>query len=130
LLGGNEEDLENEIKIVKLIRKEITINFGLEEYAWICLKTGRVRSKIYIGSTFEKAITELDPRETYKYLGIEENHDMGHKNPKGKLKKEYLRRLSIVLGTELSEKNKIQVVESLAVPVLRYGFGIGNWLPE
>jgi len=56
--------LENEIKIVKSIRKDININFGLEEYAWICLKTGRVRSKIYIGNTFEKDITELDPRKT------------------------------------------------------------------
>jgi len=46
------------------------------------------------------------------------------------LKKEYLRRLSIVLDTELSAKNKIQAVGSLAVPVLRYGFGIVNWRPE
>jgi len=33
---------------------------------------------------------------------------MQHKNEKKKLKKEYLRRLRIVLGTELSAKNKIQ----------------------
>jgi len=31
------------------------------------------------------------------------------------------------LGTELSVKNKIQAVGSLAVPVLRYSFGIVNW---
>jgi len=46
------------------------------------------------------------------------------------LKKEYLRRLSIVLDTELSAKNKIQAIGSLAVPVLRYSFGIVNWRPE
>jgi hypothetical protein len=34
------------------------------------------------------------------------------------LKKEYLRRLSLVLGKELSAKNKIQAIGSLAVPVL------------
>ena len=38
-----------------------------------------------------------------------------------------MRRLSLVLGTELSAKNKIQAIESLAVPVLRYSFGIVNW---
>ena len=38
--------------------------------------------------------------------------------------KEYLRRLRLVLGTELSAKNKIQAIGSLAVPVLRYNFGI------
>ena len=35
-------------------------------------------------------------------------------------------RLRLVLGTELSAKNKIQVIGSLAVPVLRYSFGIVN----
>jgi len=34
------------------------------------------------------------------------------------------------LGTELSAKNKIQTIEPLAVPVLRYSFGIVNWHEE
>ena len=34
------------------------------------------------------------------------------------------------MGTELSAKNEIQAVGSLAVPVLRYGFGIVNWHQE
>ena len=55
---------------------------------------------------------------------------MQHKNEKEKLKKEYLRRLNIVLGTELSAKNKIQAIGSLAVPVLEYSFGIVNWHQE
>jgi hypothetical protein len=37
-----------------------------------------------------------------------------------------LKRLRLVLGTELSAKNKIQIIGSLAVPVLRYSFGIVN----
>jgi len=38
-----------------------------------------------------------------------------------------LRRMRLVLGTELSAKNKIQAIGSLAVPVLRYNFGTVNW---
>ena len=34
------------------------------------------------------------------------------------------------MGTELSAKNKIQAIGSLAVPVLRYSFGIINWHQE
>jgi len=41
-----------------------------------------------------------------------------------------LRRLRLVLGTELSAKNKIQAIGSLVVPVLRYSFGIVNWHQE
>ena len=71
-----------------------------------------------VGSSFENDIKELDPRKAYKYLGIEESFDIQHKNEKEKLKKEYLRRVRLVLGTELSAKNKIQAIGSLAVPVL------------
>ena len=82
-------------------------------------KKRRFQSKIYIGRTFEKDIKELDPREAYKYLGVEESHDIEHENEKETLKNEYLKRLALVLGTELSAKNKIQALESLAVSVLR-----------
>ena len=34
------------------------------------------------------------------------------------------------MGTNLSAKNKIQGTGSLAVPVLRYSFGIANWCQE
>ena len=34
------------------------------------------------------------------------------------------------MGTELSTKNKIQALRSLAVPVLRYSFGIVKWHQE
>ena len=55
---------------------------------------------MHLGSTFENDIKQLDPRKAYKYLGIEEIFDIQHKNEKEKLKKEYLRRLRLVLGTE------------------------------
>jgi len=45
--------------------------------------------------------------------------DLQHNNEKEKMKKKYLRRLRLVLGTELSAINKIQAIGSLAVPVLR-----------
>jgi hypothetical protein len=38
LLGINEDDLENEIKIVKAITKVINMNFGLGNCARLCLK--------------------------------------------------------------------------------------------
>jgi len=106
------------------------MNFGSEKCARICLKRGSVESNMHVGSTFENDIKELDPRKAYKYLGTEESFDIQHKNEKEKVKKEYLRRLRLVLGTELSAKNKIQAIGSLAVPVLRYSFGIINWHQE
>jgi len=130
LLGRNENDLENEMKIVQTISIDINMKFGLEKCVRICLKRGSVQSKMHVGSTFENDIKELDPRKAYKYLGIEDSFDIQHKNEKEKRKKEYLRRLRLVSSTELSAKNKIQAIGSLAVPVLRHSFGIINWHQE
>ena len=63
---------------------------------------------MYIGSTFGKDIKELNLREAYEYLGIEESHDIEHENEKEKFKKEYVWRLRLVLGTELSPENKFE----------------------
>jgi hypothetical protein len=63
-------------------------------------------------------------------LCVEERHNIEHKNEKGRLKKEYIRRLRLILGTELSAKNKMQAIGSLAIPVLRHSFGIINWHQE
>ena len=46
LLGRNENDLKNEMKIVQTISKDINMNFGLEKCARICLKRGSVQSKM------------------------------------------------------------------------------------
>jgi len=69
------------------------MNFGLEKCSKICLKKGRVQSKIYNGSTTEMDAKQLEPREACTYLGIDNTHDIQHKNEKEKLKKEYLTRL-------------------------------------
>jgi len=68
LLGRNENDLENEMKIVQTISKDINMKFGLEKCARICLKRGSVQNKMHVDSTFENDIKELDPRKAYKYL--------------------------------------------------------------
>jgi hypothetical protein len=78
-------------------------------------------------STFENDIKELDPRKAYKCLCIEDKYDIHHKNEIEMLEEEYLSRLRLVLGTELSAKNTIQATLSLAVPVLRFSFGTVNW---
>ena len=113
LSGRNENDLNNGMKIVQTISKDINMNFGLENCARICLKRGSVQSKMHVESTFENDIKELDLRKPFQFLDIEESFDIQHKNEKEKLKKEYLR-LRLVLGTELSAKNKIQAIGSLA----------------
>jgi hypothetical protein len=97
------------------------MKFGLEKCARISLKNGRVYRKQDIGNTMENEIKELKPMKAYKYLGVDENHNMEHKNEKEKLE-DYVRSLRLILNTELSAKNNMLVIGSLAVPVLSVAF--------
>jgi hypothetical protein len=67
---------------------------------------------------------------TYKYLGIEEGEGTQQQQMKEKLKQEYIRRLRMILKSEPNARNKITAIGALAVPVLRYSFGIINWRTE
>jgi len=55
LVGRSEDDLENEIKIVKAISKD-NMNFGLEKCATICLEKGKAQNILYTGRTFKKNV--------------------------------------------------------------------------
>jgi hypothetical protein len=57
-----------------------------------------------MGNTMENEIKELNTMKAYKYLGVEESHSIEHKKEKDRLKKEYIRRLRLILSTELSAK--------------------------
>jgi hypothetical protein len=49
---------------------------------------------------------------------------------KERLKHEYNRRLRMILKSELNARNKITAIGTLAVPVMRYNFGMINWRTE
>ena len=73
-----------------------------------------------------REIKELEQGETYMYLGIEESEGIQHQQMKERLKQEYSRRLRMILKSEINARNKITAIGALAVPVLRYSFGIIN----
>ena len=62
-----------------------------------------------------REIQELEQGKTYKYLGIEESEGI-HQKMKERLKREYNRRLRMILKSELNARNKITAIGALAVP--------------
>ena len=67
----------------------------------------------------------------YRYLGMDESDGIKNLQMKEKVKKEYYRRVRQILGTQLSSKYKITSINSLAIPVMMYIFGVLDWLrPE
>ena len=72
-------------------------------------------------------IQDLDQAETYKYLGMEEGEGVQHHQMKVKIKKEYKQQIKLVLNPELNARNRIAAINTLAVPVVLYSYGIIDW---
>ena len=71
-----------------------------------------------------QVIQDLNQAETYKYLRMEEGEDVEHHKMKVKIREEYKRRIKLVLKSELNTRNKIAAINTLAVPVILYSYGI------
>jgi len=106
------------------------MEFGLENCTKITFKRGKLIQSQNLVIDINREIQELEQGKTYKYLGIEESEGIQHQQMKERLKQEYRRRLRMILKSELDARNKITAIGSLAVPVLRYSFGIIKWRLE
>ena len=58
---------------------------------------------------------------------MEEEEGIQHHKMKVKIKKEYKRRIKLVLKSELNARNKIAAINTLSVPVILYSYGVIDW---
>jgi hypothetical protein len=130
LIAKSEEELQKQILTVKTFSDDIHMDFGLEKCAKITFKKGKLIHSQNLVIDMNREIQELEQGKTYKYLGIEERDGIQHQQMKERLKKEYRRRLRMILKSKLNARNKITAIGTLAVPVFRYSFGIIDWRTE
>ena len=126
LYSPNKQEMIKQMEIVKQFSEDIKMDFGLEKCATLTIKKGkRTDSESLIIGDLE--IKEIEQESVYKYLGIEETETIEHKKMKEKITTEYIRRVKMILKSQLNSKNKIQAINSLAIPTISYSFGIIDW---
>ena len=125
-LAKNDEEQQRILVIVKAFSDYITMEFGLDKCAKATLKKGKLTSTENMNIGVDTVIQDLEQDNTYKYLGINEGDGIQHATMKKKIRKEYYRRIRLELGSELNAVNKINAINTLAVPVVTYSFNIIN----
>ena len=130
LITKSEEEFQKQIQTVKTFSDDIHMEFELEKCAKIIFRRGKAIQSQNLVVDITREIQELEKGKTYKYLGIEEMEE--HTTPANERETatEYRSGLRMILKSELNAKNKITAIGKLAVPVLRYSFGIINWRIE
>jgi hypothetical protein len=110
LNAKSEKELQKQIQTVKTISDDINMEFGLEKCAKITFKRGKLTNSQNLVIDTNREIQELEQGKTYKYLGIDESEGIQHQQIKERLKKEYSRRLRMILKSELKARNKITAI--------------------
>ena len=118
LYAKNDGDLEGLLATVKRFSDDINMEFGLDKCTKATFKRGRLTSTTSITFNDNTKIKDLDQGGAYKYLGVNEGKGIQHNAMKEKIRKEYHRRIRSIMKTELNSRNRIQAINSLAVPVV------------
>ena len=124
LYGTSDNQLNGLLSTLKKVSDDIQMEFGLDKCAKATFKRGKKAEGILLND--HQLIQDLHQAETYKYLGMEEG-GVQHHQMKVKIKKEYKWQIKLVLNSELNARNRIAAINTLAVPVVLYSYGIIDW---
>jgi hypothetical protein len=132
LFAKNEKQLRDLIMTVKEYADNMNMKFGLDKCKVVIVRKGRLHCEAEDFQVGENETIEAlkEPEDSYKYLGILQLNDIKNSAVKEKTTAEYKRRVKAILRTELRGKNKIEAINSLAIPVVRYTGGIIKWNKE
>ena len=125
--GDNQQD--GLLTVVKKFRDDIQMVFGLDRKSvqQQGLKEGSLRKhRADLHLDTDTRIRELDQEGIYKYLRINEGDGIQHAAMKEKVRKEYYRRVGLVLKSELNAANGFETINTQAVPVVTHSFNIIN----
>ena len=127
LYSKNDKQLEGLLNTVKIFSDDIEMQFGLDKCAKASFKKGKLTKTTNVKLDDTCVIQELTQEGTYKYLGIDEGNGIKHAATKEKVRKEYYRRIKMILKSELNSCNKITAINALAIPVVSYSLNVINW---
>ena len=127
LYARNNNQLETLLHTVKQYSQDIRMDFGLDKCAKATFIKGKLISSNNIKLNEDITIKDLNQEGFYKYLGVKEKNGIQHAQMKEDVRKEYYRRIRMILKSELNSINRITAINSLAVPVVSYSFNIINW---
>ena len=106
----DDKQQEGLLNIVKTFSDDIMMEFGLDKCAKATFKKGTLTKTTDLQLDHNTKIKELEQEATYKYLGVNEGDGIQHSHMKEKIRKEYYRRIRLVLNTELNSANKIKAI--------------------
>lgn len=128
LYATNRQQLEHLLKITENFSTDIKMTFGTDKCKVNSIIKGQHKETDPFNLELQGGtIDSMELKETYKYLGYHQTTSINHTDIKNTLKTKYKQRLNKILSTQLSARNKIKAINTYAIPILTYSFGVIKW---
>ncbi|KAL0810623.1 hypothetical protein ABMA28_010737 [Loxostege sticticalis] len=124
IMHNHSEQLAN---LTENFSKDICMDFGIDKCKINSVKAGQIIQNINYQLDTGQQITSLDHNEVYKYLGYNQARQIQYKDTKTKLLQQFKHRLNSICKSQLYSRNLVKAINSYAIPILTYSFGIINW---
>ena len=126
LFAKSKNHIDFLVETVHIFSEDIGMQSGIKKCGLIIMERGRVIRTDGIRLPDGQQLKDIDETD-YIYLAILETDKIKEKEMKKKFSKEYLRWLRLILRLKLNERNKIMIVNTWVVSLMRYGAGILKW---
>jgi hypothetical protein len=127
LYAPNRDKLHSLVEITKRFSADICMEFGLDKCAVLDCKAGKVVHTEDLQLMDGTSVPHLDIDATYKYLGMHQLMSINTMLIKQSVQEAYVKRVTKVMRSELNAGSKFCALNSWAVPVLMYSFGVVSW---
>ena len=126
LYSGTQTQLNHLLEITHTFSQDIHMQFGLHKCKTLHIEKGSLKhGNFSLGD--EGTIASMGEGEVYKYLGFQQAKQTEHSSIKKALSTQYSTRLANILRSELHAKHTIKAINTYAVPILTYSFGVIHW---
>ncbi|CAK1579591.1 unnamed protein product [Parnassius mnemosyne] len=127
IYAANERELRTLLHCTEQFSSDINMSFGLEKCRTMNVYRRRIEPSTGVDLQTGGTIGVMTENDTYKYLGILQSHRIQHGEIRSKMIEVYNQRLKGILSSGLNGRNLVKAINTFAIPVLTYTFGIVNW---
>lgn len=127
LYAKNSQHLQSLLETVSKFSGDIRMKLGVEKCAVVHIRKGKYDETEDTRLMDGTILTGLQEHDTYKYLGIDQAVKNDQKGNKERYRAELMKRVGLILKTNLNSKNKITAINTWAIPTIIYSFGVLTW---
>uniref|UniRef100_A0A2H1W504 SFRICE_021545 n=1 Tax=Spodoptera frugiperda TaxID=7108 RepID=A0A2H1W504_SPOFR len=126
LYAADQMLLSHLADVTQQFSTDICMQFGEDKCTVMSVVKGKFENNSYTLETGQ-TIEPMEEHDTYQYLRFRQSRQIRYKNIRQELIKKITHRLNLILKTNLHARNTIKMINTFAIPLLAYSFGIIQW---